>query len=308
MTQPATIYSIQTKDKRDELSVVKAGDVSLREAYTSLLVHSIGGRSILIGYDKQSHRCGTYALTDKEPFIESVENQLHLGGPWDCIEPFVLGNQPHLMCYERKKGEFGIFPLTDQIESHYPLHFHHPRAPFTTDLTTVMPLVSVGQVFIFGYNQANGDVNIWTLSTTATSIGKHPPLAMNVVWAHQWAKGWTRFAFFTWGGENFFLKTNTWKPNVNIDHLSNVLSVGSNEVGSYLDLENAQELDIVHPFYGTDLSPHFMTYIAKSGLLTLNRVHGDCLGWTTVASTEVQSGAQRIVPFAIEGANYLLFG
>ena len=72
------------------------------------------------------------------------------------------------------------------------------------------------------------------------------------------AKGWTRFAWFTWGGQNFFLKTNTWKPNVNIDHMSSVLSQGSSEVGSHLDLKDAQKLDIVHPFIVGEGDPPFL--------------------------------------------------
>jgi hypothetical protein len=62
---------------------------------------------------------------------------------------------------------------------------------------------------------------------------------------HAAAPGWTRFAFFQYGGANFFLKTNTAKSNVNIDHFNDVLSMGTVEIGSKLDLPDAQTLNNV---------------------------------------------------------------
>jgi hypothetical protein len=301
------IYAIQTTGELDTLALEHQGEGTLGRVYTSYTVQRVGERLVLFAYDKASQRTDTYALTDKSPWLEPIGNRLSLAGPWDCVEAFQIGNCPHLMCYQSKNGEFEFVPVSDLLESAPALKFVHPRAPFTTGLTTVAMLSSLGQVFFMGYNGENGDVNIWTLSVTATSSSKQPPLAANVAWAHQWAKGWTRFAFFTYGGENFFLKTNTWKPNVNIDHISSALATGTNEVGSYLDLKDAQKLDLVRPFYAGNGLPHFLTYIASSGVTTLNRVHGDCMGWTTVFEGRTENNAQQIVPYAIGDTTYLIF-
>ena len=123
-----------------------------------------------------------------------------------------MANKPHVLCYRAEDGFMYFFPITNDLVSENPLHFYHHRYPYTTDLTEVKPLVSQGQVFVLGYNGENGYVNIWTVSATSTSDEGLPPLVVKTAWAHQWAKGWTRFAFFTWGNENFFLKTNVWKP------------------------------------------------------------------------------------------------
>jgi len=62
-------------------------------------------------------------------------------------------------------------------------------------------------------------------------------------WTKEWAQGWTRFAFFKMGGENFFLKTNPPHKNVNIDHMVDNPAEGSHPVGTHLPL--ALDLDVV---------------------------------------------------------------
>lgn len=302
-----TIYSIENTEKRDELNISKLGTSSLSSAYTSTCVLTVKGVKYLLGYNKTSGKTDTYALSDKAPFLSSVDNEINLNVAWDIIEPFYIANKPHLLCYQSKNGHMYFFPITERLKSEHPLHFYHHRSPYTTDLTEVKPLVSQGQVFVLGYNGENGFVNIWTVSATSVSNGYLPPLAVNVVWAHQWAKGWTRFAFFTWGNENFFLKTNTWKPNVNIDHVWNDLTKGTNEVGSHLKLKDDQTLDIVHPFEVGPGDPFFLTYLAKTGETNFNRVHGDCLGWTTCATENLVTNATHIIPYRLGNVNYALY-
>ena len=302
-----TIYSIENTEKRDELNISKLGTPSLSSEYTSTSVLTVKGVKYLLGYNKTTGKTDTYILSDKAPFLSSVDNEINLNVAWDIIEPFYIGNKPHLLCYQSKNGHLYFFPITQTLKSEHPFHFYHHRSPFTTDLTEVKPLVSQGQVFVLGYNGENGFVNIWTVSTTSVSSGYLPPLAVNVVWAHQWAKGWARFAFFTWGNENYFLKTNTWKPNVNIDHVWNDLTKGTNEVGSHLKLKDDQILDIVHPFEVGPGDPFFLTYLAKTGESNFNRVHGDCLGWTTCATETCITDAKHIVPYRIGETNYALY-
>ena len=73
-----------------------------------------------------------------------------------------------------------------------------------------------------------------------------------------------------------------------------------------MELKNAQELDIVHPFMvGSD--PHFLTYMAKSGETTFNRVHGSCKSWTIEARLDAATEVEYIVPYVVDGENYALF-
>ncbi len=303
----ATIYAIEQTDKRDQLTVSKAATVDLAATYTCFTVVEVGDKQVLLGYSKESGRTDSYLLTDSSPWMEPRGNKLQFGKDWDTIEPFYMVDQPHMCCYQSKNGHFYFFPISEKLHTSPPLHFYHTRYPYTTDLTEVRLLVSQGRVFVFGYNGANGYVNSWTVSATSRSAGGKPPLVVENVWAHQWAQGWTRFAFFTWGNENFFLKTNTWKPNVNIDHISDVLSAGTNEVGSHLKLKDDQDLDIVHPFTVGPGAPYFLTYRADTGESTFNRIHGDCLGWTTCATLDCVKNAARIVPYRIGDSNFALY-
>lgn len=303
----ATIYAIKQTDMRDRLEVSEAALVNLAGPYTNMTVIQSGDKQFLLGYDRESGKTDSYLLTDSNPWAAPLDNTLDFGKGWDRIEPFYMADKPHMCCYQSKNGHLYFFPISEELHTYPPLHFYHTRYPYTTDLTEVKPLVSQGQVFVIGYNGENGYVNFWTVSATSHSSGGKPPLVVENVWAHQWAKGWTRFAFFTWGNENYFLKTNTWKPNVNIDHISDVLSSGTNEVGSHLELKDDQKLNIVHPFMVGPGDPYFLTYLAASGESTFNRVHGDCLGWTTCAIMDCVKDAAQIVPYRIGDTNFALY-
>lgn len=303
----STIYNVEQTDQRNQLTIAKTAEVELSGTYTSLVTIEAGGKQYLLGYDKASGQTDSYVLTDTAPWIASVANQLDFGKEWDTIEPFYIANKPYVCCYQSKNGHLYFFGVSDELKTSESLHFYHTRYPYTTDLTEVKALVSQGQVFILGYNGANGYINFWTVSAVSRSSGNTPPLVVENVWAHQWAKGWTRFAFFTWGNENFFLKTNTWKPNVNIDHISDVLSAGTNEVGSHLHLANDQTLNIVHPLILGEGEPYFLTYLASTGESTFNRVHGNCLGWTTCATLEAAKNITQIVPYSLGDKQLVLY-
>tara|TARA_B110000211_G_C14085829_1_gene556643 strand:+ start:2375 stop:3301 length:927 start_codon:yes stop_codon:yes gene_type:complete len=303
----ATIYSINPTDKKDDLSVAIRAKEEMAASYTSVTTIKAKGNQYLLGYQATTGTTDTYLLSAKSPFLSKVEKTLVFGKDWDKIEPFYMANKPHIMCYQSKNGHMYFYPITDDLKTEHPLHFYHTRTPLTTDLTEVKPLVSQGQVFVLGYNHLNGFVNIWTVSATSTSTGNQPPLAVDVEWAHQWAKGWTRFAFFTWGNENYFLKTNDWKPNVNIDHIWDDLSKGTNEVGSHLTLKDDQDLNIVHPFYVGPGDPYFLTYLEKTGESTFNRIHGDCMGWTTCATETGVPKTTQIIPYRIGESNFAIY-
>jgi hypothetical protein len=305
---PATIYSINQTDVRDKLDVTRVAETEYSKAYDILTTIEVGGKTYLLGYMKTDQSTDAWELTTEAPWVASVDSSVDLSNKkWDFIEPFVIGNQPHLMCYKADPGWFAFFPIGDDLSTKAHFIFRHPRVPVTYGFTMVKPLVALGQVFFIGYNSVDGTIISWTLDVTATSEPGRPPLAATPVWVHQWAKGWTRFAFFNWGQENFFLKTNTWKPNVNIDHLQNTLSQGSNEVGSYLHLKDDQSLNIVKPFAMDNDEPYFLTYLEGSGESTFNRFHANCSSWSTVASITGVTGAKHILPYRIGDTNLAMY-
>lgn len=302
-----TIYSIGLTDKLNELTIQQEQAIDFVDNYTTTAVVKVEKKEYLLAYDSTTGKTTSYELSDTAPFLKEVTNELNFGKGWQKLEPFYMANAPYVLCYEPKEGKMYFFPVEKNLVTKPPLHFYHHRSPFTTNLTEVKTLVSQGQVFVLGYNGENGYVNIWTVSATSVSDGKKPPLAVNIAWAHQWAKGWTRFAFFTWGNENFFLKTNTWKPNVNIDHIWNDLSKGTNEVGSHLKLKDDQELSIVRPFEIDNGAPYFVTYLPTTGESNFNRVHGNCFGWSTCATITEKTTISDIVLFKVNDKNFILY-
>lgn len=187
-----------------------------------------------------------------------------------------------------------------------------------------------GRLYLLGYNPAENflDVSEFTPAAPWIShshakpvIGITPtspapgqiPLVMLPIWSHPWAPGWTRFAFFQFGGENFFLKTNIGNPkntkvkNVNIDHVLDNISTGTVEVVA-MSLPDYNNLTNVEPFTMGSGDPYFVTYLSKSGAVTLNRFHGDCLGWSQVASLNAPAAATLVVPIATSGGQrFFLF-
>jgi hypothetical protein len=278
---------------------------ALDTTYASLSWLTVKGQDHLLGYNPTSDWLDVYQFSGRAPWVKKAAARPKVGSGFDIIEPFVIGNQPHLMCYTAKNGIFALLALDDELSATKPYQFIRYHEPgLTQGFTTIKPFNCFGQVVFLGYNGENGHVSMYTLAVTATSHAETPPLRMNPVWSHQWAKGWTRFAFFQLGGETFFLKTNTWKPNVNIDHVLDNLS-GTVQVGTNLDLKNAQQLEIVQSFNMEDGDPYFVTY-EKSGEVTLNRINGNCLGWITESSFKAKENATQVVPIEANRSVLLL--
>ena len=267
--------------------------------YSNLFPIELDGKNHLLGYHRDDGGLDIFHLIDSPPWVNKLPVSARINPGYDHIEPFVMGNLTHLMCYSSKGGAFEFFGLAaDGFSLSEPFRYFRDREPTVTlGFTTVKALTSMSQLGILGYNFDDGHVATFRLSVRTTSPPGVPPLALSPVSSHYWARGWTRFAFFRFGGENFFLKTNVVKPNVNIDHVLDDLS-GSVPVGSHLDLHHADRLGIVRPVELADEAPHFATY-EKTGEVTLNRIRSDCLGWTTVVSFKSKENAVHLVPYAI---------
>jgi hypothetical protein len=250
-------------------------------------------------------------VTEKEPWFEPVAGNVDLGGSWDAVKPFTLANLPYLMAYTAHDGQFSFIPLPGGRQSQVPYRYnrrHHPGP--TAGFDMVSPVVVNGGCYVLCYASDTGDVALHELRVLARTPGGSPPgtppLLASPTWIHQWARDWTRFAFFTLGGEAFFLKTNVGKLNVNIDHVLDDPTEGTVEVGTYLHLDDALSLDIVEPFTLNGGDPYFVAY-RRDGQTVLYRIHGDCQGWSAKARLQAVTGAGKLVPLRIGDTCLLLF-
>jgi hypothetical protein len=310
MSPQPTLYLVEPASSSAGLGLRQVweqeGGAPLAAGYSHLVTIEVGGDPYLIAIDAAG-AASAFRVTDAAPWVEPVASKLDLGGPWDIVEPFVLGNVPHLLAYEAAAGNFSFFPLDGELASQPPYQYSRRREPgITKDFSVAKPIVIDGAVYYLCYSFDGGQVHIYSLAATATSGPRSAPLVSEPVWIHQWARKWTRFAFFELGAETFFLKTNVGKLNVNIDHVHDDPADGTIEVGTYLDLEDALALDLVSSFYLGGGDPYFVAYM-KSGKTTVYRFDGNCLGWTPQTQTDTVTEAAEIVPITAWGKCLLLF-
>ena len=313
MSVQPTLYRVSRGPQAEQLSVATAwsqdGDTPLGSDYAHMTALAVGGKTYVLGLDAAGK--GSLFTLAASGGLTPVASTIDLGRASDSVEPFVLGNAPYLFAYASKTGDFSFFPIDPSLRSLTPYEYKRVREPgITSGFSIAQPIVINGMQYVLGYSFKTGNINIYSVVVTsipqAGSPPNTPPLLANPVWVHQWAKDWTRFAFFQLGGENFFFKTNVGKLNVNIDHVLDDPTQGTVEVGTYLTLDKALEIDKCRAFYMDGGDPYFLTYMAD-GATTLNRFHGDCQGWTEQATLAAPAGATHITPFQSDGGSYLLF-
>jgi len=311
-----TLYSITPGTKRDELDVKEVfsqdGDAPLASGYKQIVTIASGANNYLIGFDA-SGKGSAFKLSPKAPFFEAVPSSIDAGNA-DIIEPFILGLNPYLLAYEAEKGVLSFYPVNGDLTAPKPPYvYRHVRVPLTQGFTVCKPVIINNLLYIVTYNFKTGDVNIWSLTVTpyppAGSPAGTPPLLILPVWVHQWAKSWSRFAFFYMGEETFFFKINFGpKLNVNIDHLLDDPSQGSVEVGTWMQnqLVDPTKIDIVQPFTMGDGEPYYVTY-RNDGWTDWFRIHIDCQGWTKEHSGATIKDATQVVPYQLGNERFALF-
>ena len=314
MTPSPTLYSIAPSSTAGELTVTQVwqqdGDGPLPASSAQVRPLAAGGSSYLI-CASSSGGASAARVGAGPPYVEPAPSSLDIKGPWDQLEPFVLGNAPYLLAYEAQNGEMSIYPVSDALAASTPYQFFRKRAPaISIGFDMITPVVVLGNVYLLGYIKKTGDVRAYSVSVTATnppSAPGTPPLLALPVWDHQWAPNWTRFAFFDLGGEVFFFKINDGVLNVNIDHLNDNPALGTVEVGSYLQsqLPDALEIDAARAFYLAG-DPHLLMY-KTDGSTDIYRVRGDCQGWTKYASLTTVEGATQVVPYRVGDQTFVLF-
>lgn len=314
MSAVPTLYSIAPSDTADELTVTQVwqqdGQGPLPAGSAQIRPLTVGEETYLVCAGA-SGGASAVSVSAAAPFVVAASSSLDIGGPWDALEPFVLGNLPYLLAYKAASGEVSIYPVSEGLASAAPYQFFRKRPPgITVGFDMITPVVVIGGVYLVGYQSSTGDVRAFSLSVTSTnppSLPATPALLALPVWDHQWAPDWGHFAFFSFGGEVFFFKINTGKLNVNIDHLQDSPALGTVEVGSYLQsqLPDALEIAVARAF-ALNGDPYLLLYKADGGT-DLYRVRGDCQGWTKQASLTTVAGATEVVPYAVGDSIFALF-
>lgn len=263
---------------------------------TAMTVVPTSHKPMFVVYDAGSDTAFAYSFDAGTTEFSASANFI-IGTGWDIVEGFVLNDVPWLVCYRQSAPTLTFFKLVTPMAN--PVAIPLAKAPgMAQALTTIKAFpVSKGTSFL-GYNQADGGVGMYSFLATGSQPAN--------VWSHQWARGWTHFALFQFGGATFFFKINVVKPNVNIDHVLDGLTTGTVEVGTDLALANAQDLTIVEPVTLSNGDPHFVTYEAD-GTATLNRFNGNCLGWTQLAIWKSLPNATHLMPFESGSETFLLF-
>lgn len=294
----------------DLIQVWSAGpDATPPSGYTHLTTTTVAGRTLLVAYARGAAQADAYELTDGPPWIRPVACQLNLpGGPWDNLESFVLGNDSYLLTYRTDTGTFGFFHLSPDLTASPPFTFAMTHLCPSHGFTTVKPFASLGLPYFLGYDFERGMVAAYSLAVVGRSTSGVPPLQALNVWYHQWAKGWTHFAFFQLGGANFFFKINVAKLNVNIDHIQDNPAAGTVEVGSWLQnqLPDALQINVVQPVPRPGGDPYFLTYLARQGETSVYRIHGDCQGWTRVGTGDLGPNVSQIASYLIGDRTFVL--
>ena len=306
------LYQVTPGEKRDTLDVrLVDGNVAIAAGFRQIVPLTVAGQDLLLAFDDQGQ--GTaFRVLPNPPWIEPVDSNISLGGPSDIVEPLVIGLHPHLLAYQAEAGTMAFIPIADDRSSRPVYMFSRKRAPVTTGFTVTKPLVFNGLVYVLCYSFTTGEVDMFSLDVTATLLSGAkpgtPPLLMRPVWVHEWAKNWTRFAFFTLGLENFFFKINVGKVNVNIDHILDDPAAGTVEVGTYLQnqLDDPKDVGIVAPFTMNGGAPYFATY-RKNGRADFYRIHADCQGWTREATLDAAAGVTQLVPYETGGERFQVF-
>ncbi len=302
-----TLYEITNSESgRIDLASNWSADSSISRDYTNLFTLDLAQEHYLVCYSRDSGTADAFEILSANPYFRRTTSKLSFEQGYDALEPFVLGNRQYVLSY-KQSGQFSFTEVREDLSLSEPFRFIHSRDPgMSVGFTMVKPIVCLGAVYVMGYNFETGNAVLYSLNVTARSFAPDAPaLSARHVWRRSWSPGWTRFAFFTFGGENFFLKTNTVRPNVNIDHVCDDPSDGAVPIATRVKLENAQNLKICQSF-ALQGEPYFAAY-ASDGTTVLYRFHGDCQGFTPISSCPTISEARCIVPIITSESKSLLY-
>lgn len=303
------IFSISETSTGLQMNPIDINATILPEGYTSLLPIQIDSKQYLFAFNNSTKLLDVYGISnDSASFTQLIKDSKELDfKAWEILRCFTLGNRKYIMGYEALGGFLGFYEINADLSLSKPYLFENQRSWPTQGFSEVTPIVIVGLLYVLCYDDKKGTVAIFSLEVIASSPNGVPPLNMLNVWYHQWARGWENFAFFTLGQSNFFFKINKAKLNVNIDHILDNPQMGSVEIGSYLQnqLPNAMDVTISAVIPWENGEPYISTYDGKTKNINIYRIHADCQGWTLLNTTLVDDST-KMISYRIGSTSFIL--
>jgi hypothetical protein len=309
----SAIYEIKATNSSNKLQVDEAGTQRGAAIVSGLknFVQFPWDDGVLLLGQAADGSVQTYKLTMTAPYVTPVASKFDLNGPCDILKAFIIGGQQHVLAYRAQTGKLSFHHVNADLTLSKPYGYSRLRSPgLTTGWTMLQPLTYLGMVYYVTYSMDTGAVELFNVNVTANVQDGIPPLQTLNVWSWEWAHGWTNFAFFQFGGENFFFKINVATPNVNIDHLCIDPNLRSNEVCTQKGKEMPDHQDpslMVRSLAMQNSAPYLLTYLPGAGNTTFFSVNPDCQGWTNVAQLKTIAGANDIIPYRIGDRCFALF-
>ena len=245
-------------------------------------------------YNAENNSIDIYENTATKGSYFVAKNNTKVTDAIDCLEAFTLGGNVYFSAYSTDSGNIEFYAL----QTDFSLTPAYAGGGINSGYTVVKPLQYRGAVFFLAYNSAKGAVSKYQITEIKSTI------SISQTWSDRWAEQWMRFAFFQFGGENFFIKTNMHYKKVNIDHLMDDLNEGSHPVLDEIAPSYMKEAIDVKTFsdkYGNA----FFAVAQSDGDISVNQVHPNCLGWTEQCSTSL-TAASSMLPYQVADAQYLL--
>lgn len=224
--------------------------------------------------------CKTYDA-ENDSYFQPVTT-VSFDAPVATLQGFYFGAQPWLLTYHPDSEYVQFYRISSDTVTHI------AAIRLGKGFTTVQPLYYRNDVFFVAYNKVSGEVVKFQVIAPA-----HSALYAQKAWSATWAQGWTRFAFFRLGAENFFIKTNEKYHKVNIDHFMDSIDLGSHPVLNQPASDKMLGQTDVQAFYDTNQNPYFFTY-QPDGTMTFNRFRGDCKGWQPAFSSQQTANVSLI--------------
>ncbi|MGH1427825.1 MAG: hypothetical protein ACRBEE_07785 [Arenicella sp.] len=245
-------------------------------------------------YNAAKTRVEIYENTAKTGHFFVQKNNTSVTDAIDFLDAFTLGGNVYFSAYSTSGEYINFYALQGDL-SLTKVYGGYIGSGYTM----IKPLEYRNSVFFLAYNHTKGSVSKYQIMATS----QHP-IYINETWSDTWAKQWMRFAFFQFGGENFFIKTNMLHKKVNIDHLMDDLIEGSHPVLNEAAPSYMQTAVDVKTFSDNDGNA-FFAVAQPGGDISVNQVHPNCLGWTEQCSASL-TAASSMLPYQVEGKQYLL--
>ncbi len=253
---------------------------------------SLNGNSVSIFYFPTRKTLHLFQH-DAEIPLQPIDS-IAIAEPLDYLDVFYLSEIPYIATYAKVGNQLNIYRLNSDSLTFVQSHYVGPGF----SLMKVLQYRDCSSVLL--YNGNTGECVKYQIT-----VPPYAGLCLTKTWSDFWERTWGHFAFFSFGGENFFLNINQQYEKTMLSHCSGDSRQGTFPVMTQKAGNTLLNSAIIQGFQGTEGQAYFVNYQYNGGL-TLYSIYPDCKGWWTLNSTTVASGAAVLHPFRTSDADYLL--